>query len=124
MLKNYRELIVWQRSYDAALQVYKVTSEFPKSEIYGLTSQLRRGAVSIPSNLAEGHTRGQTLDYIRFIGIARGSLAELQTQLMLARDLSYLDTSVYAPLADEYEQIERMLAALLRSLAEKQAETA
>jgi len=90
MLKNYKELNVWQKSYKLCLHIYKVTNRFPKDEMYGLTSQIRRSAVSIPSNIAEGYGRKTTLEYVRFLYIAYGSVCELETQAMLSVDLGYV----------------------------------
>jgi four helix bundle protein len=91
MLKNYMELKVWQKSYDLCLKAYKLTAIFPKDERYGLTSQIRRSAVSIPSNIAEGYGRKTTADYIRMLYIAYGSTCELETQVLLAGDLGFID---------------------------------
>ena len=88
MLKNYRDLKVWQKSYTFCLQIYQETRKLPNEEKFGLTSQIRRSAVSIPSNIAEGYGRKTTADYLRFLSIAYGSLCELETQIMLAGDLS------------------------------------
>ena len=82
MLKTYKELIVWQKSFRLCTQLYKITRAFPSEERFGLTSQIRRAAVSIPSNIAEGYGRGTTPDYIRFLWMANGSVAELETQLL------------------------------------------
>ena len=90
MLKNYKELKVWQKSYDLCLDVYRITTRFPNEERYGLTSQLRRAAVSVPSNIAEGYGRKTTNDYIRMLYISYGSLCELETQILLAGDLDFL----------------------------------
>jgi len=120
MLRNYRDLEVWQKSYALALDVYRLTSEFPKREVYGMVSQLTRAAVSIPSNIAEGYSRGHTADYVRFLYIARGSLAEIDTQLMLSRDLGYIEAEVCLRILKRYEHLERMLSALIRGLKEKQ----
>jgi four helix bundle protein len=87
---NYKYLKVWQISMDIAEQIYSLTQGFPKQETYGLTSQLQRAAVSIPSNLAEGHTRDSTKEFLHFISIPLGSLAELETQLILAQRFKYL----------------------------------
>ena len=87
---NYRDLEVWRNSRKLVKDVYELTERFPQKEIYSLTSQLRRAAVSIPSNIAEGHSRSSTKDYIQFVSIAIGSLAELDTQLLLAEDLGYI----------------------------------
>ena len=86
-IKSFRDLKVWQRSMEMAVAVYRLTQEFPREEIYGLTSQMRRAAVSVPSNIAEGHGRLGTNEYRQFLGIARGSNFELQTQLEIARAL-------------------------------------
>ena len=80
MLKNYKDLKVWQKSYELCLRIYRITAKFPKEERYGLTSQLRRSVVSIPSNIAEGYGRKTTVDYIRMLYISYGSLCELETQ--------------------------------------------
>jgi four helix bundle protein len=87
MLKNYKELKVWDKSYQLCLEVYRITQEFPKIEIYGLISQMRRAALSIPSNIAEGYGRKTITDYLRFLCIAYGSVCELETQIMLSGDL-------------------------------------
>lgn len=86
-LKSYKELIVWQKSIELVKQIYKITNEFPKSEIYGLSSQMQRAAISIPSNSAEGYSRKNPKEYIQFLHIAYGSSAELETQLVIAKDL-------------------------------------
>ena len=90
-LKNYKELSVWQKSYELYLKIYKITAIFPKEERYGLTSQIKRSAVSIPSNIAEGYGRKTTLDYIRMLYICYGSVCELGTQILLAGDLGFIE---------------------------------
>ena len=92
MLKNYKELKVWQRSYQLCLKIYKITKRFPNEEKYGLTSQIRRAAVSVPSNIAEGYGRKTTPEYIRFLYIAYGSNCEMETQILLSGDLGYIET--------------------------------
>ncbi len=119
MLKNYKELKVWQKSYKLCLDVYRITGFFPKDEMYGLTSQMRRSAVSVPSNTAEGYGRKTTADYIRFLYIAYGSLCELETQIMLAGDLNYLDDGKLEGLKANISEVERMLKALISSLENK-----
>ena len=84
MLKNYKDLKVWQKSYQLCLEIYRITAKFPKEERYGLTSQIRRCVVSIPSNIAEGYGRKTTLDYVRMLYISYGSVCELETQILLA----------------------------------------
>ena len=115
-LKSYQELIAWKKSMDLAEQVYRVTRTFPKEELYGLTSQVRRAAVSVPSNIAEGQSQSSTSDFLRFLAIARGSLAELETQLLLATRVGYLgepDLQATVALATE---VGRLTAGLMRSL--------
>jgi four helix bundle protein len=89
-VSHFRDLQVWQRGMDVVEMVYRVSSEFPQSEVYGLTSQLRRAAVSVPSNIAEGHSRTSTKEYLNHISMAQGSLAEVQTQLEIAKRLGYV----------------------------------
>jgi four helix bundle protein len=93
MAKSFRELIVWQKGIRLAVLVYKLTSDFPRSETYGLVSQMRRAAVSIPSNIAEGAGRLNTGEYRQFLGVARGSAFELQTQLTIAKELEFGNAS-------------------------------
>ena len=90
MLKNFKDLKVWQKSYQLCLLIYKATKEFPKEEIYGLTSQIRRAAVSVPCNIAEGYGRKTTREYLRSLYIAYGSVCELETQVLLSGDLGYM----------------------------------
>ena len=118
MLKNYKELVVWQKSYKLCLEIYRVTKKFPNEERYGLTSQTRRAAVSIPSNIAEGYGRKSTAEYVQFLYIAYGSTCELETQLLLCRDLRYIVSKVEI-LQDHIGEIERMLKALINSLRQK-----
>ena len=119
MLKNYKELKVWQRSYAVCIRLYQTTAKFPVEERYGLTSQIRRSAVSIPSNIAEGYGRRTTADYIRFLYIAYGSLCELETQIMLSSDLNYVTDGNIEDILMDISELERMLKALIRSLEEK-----
>jgi four helix bundle protein len=101
------------------LHVYKGTKSFPKDEIYGLTSQIRRSAVSIPSNIAEGYGRKTTLEYVRFLYIAYGSVCELETQVMISGDLGYMEKERLGGLKGEIGDVERMLKALIKSLESK-----
>lgn len=113
---SYKDLIVWQRSIEVVLVVYELTRRFPKEEIYGLTSQMRRSAVSVASNIAEGRGRGTRNDYLQFLRIAYGSSAELETQLEIAQRLPEtqgLDYSKARPLLDE---VMKMLYVMIRSL--------
>ena len=116
MVQSFRDLIVWQRSMQLTVAIYRLTQNFPREEIYGLTSQIRRSAVSVPSNIAEGQGRLGTGEYRQFLGIARGSNSELQTQLEIARALGFGD----AKLIDEAEslshEVGKMLFATLETL--------
>ena len=91
MLKNYKDLKFWQNSYELCIEIYKISAKFPKEELYGLTSQIRRSVVSIPSNIAEGYGSKTTLDYIRMLYISYGSVCELETQILLAGDLGLIE---------------------------------
>lgn len=113
---SWRDLQVWQRSHQACLAVYRASAPFPAEERYGLVSQLRDAARSLPTNIAEGKGRATNADFRHFLIIARGSLEETRYHLLLARDLGYLQPSVYDPLESEYAEISRMLNALIRSL--------
>lgn len=121
MLRNYRDLQVWQKAYQLCLEVYKATGEFPKHELYGITAQIRRAAVSIPSNIAEGYGRKSTKEYIQFLYVAYGSLCELETQILLSADLGYFGREQCEMLAFEIRAVERMLKALINSLEKKSA---
>ena len=111
MLKNYKELKVWQKAYQLCIKIYKITKGFPKEERYGLTSQMRRAAVSVPSNIAEGYGRKTTQEYMQALYIAYGSNCELETQILLSGDLKNLQRDM--------GDIERMLKALITSLGTK-----
>jgi len=113
---SYKSLIVWQKSIKLVKLVYKLTQAFPNEEKFGLTSQIRRAAVSIPSNIAEGQARRTTGDYIRFVSMAEGSLAELETQLIIAIDLGFCINSDNAECFSLLTEIRKMLNALRRSL--------
>jgi four helix bundle protein len=115
-IKSYRDLEVWQKARKLVVRVYRLTSTFPKEELYGLTSQLRRAAVSVPSNIAEGKSRRATKDYMRFLDIAYGSAAELETQLYIACDLNYTTGKKIKLLLADYAEVGRMLNGLLSSL--------
>ena len=119
MLKNYKELKVWQKPYQLCLEIYGITARFPKDEKFGLTSQIRRASVSVPSNIAEGYGRKTTADYIKSLYIAYGSNCELETQMMLSGDLDYIDSAILKDIMDEIYEVERMLKALIKSLENK-----
>ena len=118
-MKTYREFIVWQKSMRFVTEIYQITRKYPEIEIYGLVSQMRRCAVSIPSNIAEGYGRRATADFVRFLQIALGSLFELQTQMEVSLNLSYLDRINYDDLFEKSREIERMLTSLIRKLRVK-----
>jgi len=116
MLKNFKELNVWQKAYQLCLEIYRVTRKFPKEEIYGLTSQIRRSAVSIPSNIAEGYGRKTTGEYIQALYVAYGSNCELETQILLSGDLGFVGKEDLSRLQKEIGDVERMLKGLIKSL--------
>lgn len=115
-IKSYRDLIVWQKSMELVRNVYLFTNEFPKEEQYGLTNQLRRCAVSIPSNIAEGYGRNATGDYKRFLQIAVGSLYELQTQIEIAFQLNFLAEKMFNSTVALCTEIDKMLYSLIKKL--------
>jgi four helix bundle protein len=119
MLKNYRELLVWQKAYRLCIAIYIVTKRFPKEEKFGLTSQVRRAAVSVPSNIAEGYGRKTTPEYIHALYVAYGSNCELETQILLSRDLGYIEVEDMRRLQEDIGEVERMLKALIKSLEKK-----
>jgi four helix bundle protein len=116
-IKKYRDLIVWQRAVELAEGVYLESRQFPKEEIYGLTSQIRRAAVSIASNIAEGHGRNSRGEFKQFLGYALGSLAELETQIILATRFSYLTPNASDRLLKICEEVSKMLNGLKKTLS-------
>jgi len=114
--KSYRDLIVWQKAMDLVSKIYKLTLKFPKTEIYGLTSQMKRCAVSIPSNIAEGRTRKSSLDYRRFLIIAYGSGAELETQIEISKKLYSNKNLNFAIIDGLLNEIMRMLNKMIRTI--------
>jgi four helix bundle protein len=115
-MKTYRDLQVWQKSMTLVTEIYKISKGFPKDEVYGLTSQMRRCAVSIPSNMAEGYGRNSTNEYLHFLRIATGSLYELQTQMEISVNLYYLNRDEFDKLYELSREIERMLSSLIEKL--------
>jgi four helix bundle protein len=113
---NYKELRIWQKSVDLAVKIYQVTQDFPREEQYGLTSQVRRSAVSIPSNIAEGAGRNSRKDFNNFLGISNGSTCELDTQLIIAQRVNYLDLAVLESIQQDMAEIQRMNWSLQKSL--------
>lgn len=121
MLRSYRDLIVWQKAVELAVLIYRLTEGFPKREIYGLASQIRRAGVSVPSNIAEGYGRGSRKEYLQFLSIAQGSLKELETQTVLAQRLGYATVSQAERVLLDSEIVGKMLGGLIRSLRVKGA---
>jgi four helix bundle protein len=116
-VRTFRDLIVWRKAVDLAKAVYQATRAMPETERFGLIAQMRRAAVSVPSNIAEGNARHTLKDYIHFLSVARGSLAELETQITIARELNMLNDP--HPLVDLLSETDRLLQGLIRSLQDK-----
>jgi four helix bundle protein len=115
-MKDFKELQIWQRSHRLTLQIYRVTEHFPREELYGLTSQMRRACSSIPTNIAEGCGRDGDAELARFFQIAMGSASEFEYQLLLARDLELLSVTDYDVLVTELVEIKKMLNAFIQKL--------
>jgi len=115
-MKSYKDLVVYQKGYKLSLEVYKATKNYPREEIYGLVSQMRRSAVSIPCNIAEGYRRGHRKEYIHFLHIALGSCSELETLLSLSRDLELVDENGSENLYELQEEVSRLLSGLIAAL--------
>jgi four helix bundle protein len=116
-IKSYRDLMVWQRAKAFAVEIYRVTETFPRREQYSLTDQIRRSAVSIPSNIAEGHIKRSDKVFANHLDIALGSAAELDTQLEIALEVSYLKPETYQSLVAELQEIMKMLRGLLKAVS-------
>lgn len=116
-IRSFRDLNVWQKGIDLVKKIYKETKDFPKEEIYGLTSQLRRAAVSIPSNIAEGHIRQHRAEFKQFLSVALGSLAELETQIVISRELEYITTEASQNLIEQVSSLGKMIRGLMKKLA-------
>jgi four helix bundle protein len=115
-MKTFRDLLIWQKSMDLVILVYENTDSFPDSEKYGLVSQIRRAALSLPTNIAEGYGRNTSGEFQRFLNITMGSLFEIQTQFELANRLALLPDSNFKELFDRSREIERMISSFIRSL--------
>ncbi len=118
-IKSYRDLEVWQRGISLAKTIYEATSNFPTQERFGLINQMRRAAVSVPSNIAEGHARASTVEYCRYVSISMGSIAELETQVIISRELTYLPEPVAGELLTSLDELGKMLRGLHRALQRK-----
>lgn len=116
-ISSYKELIVWQKAMDVTIAIFALCEQFPKTELYGLTSQMKRAAISIPSNIAEGRRRGTRADYRHFLQIAFGSGAELETQIEIAKRLPFSQKIIFSSADDLLEQVMKMLNAMLQKLS-------
>jgi four helix bundle protein len=116
-VKSYRDLLVWKAGIQLAVICYRITSEFPRYELFGLTGQMRRAAVSIPSNLAERHNRSHRKEFLQFVSVAKGSLGELETQMTLAVPIGYLDAKEAEPFFARCEELGKMLTGLKHALS-------
>ena len=115
-MQDFKKLQVWGKSHNLTLKMYALTCQFPREEIYGLTSQIRRACASIPTNIAEGCGRGSSADFARFLQIAMGSTSEVEYLILLARDLKYFNANQYVELIDATIEVKKMLTSLLRRL--------
>ena len=113
---HYKDLIVWQKAMDLAVEVYRLTKKMPKDELYGLTNQLRRAAVSVPSNIAEGNGRASTGDYVRFLIISRGSVAEVETQMLLCVRIGYFTQEDIEATLSLCDETGRLLNTIIKKL--------
>ena len=116
MVKSFRDLVVWQKSIKMAILVYKLTQDFPQDELYGLTSQMRRAGVSVASNIAEGHGRNSTKEYLRFLGVSRGSNYELQTQIEIAKSLGFGNDKILTEVESLSHEVGKMVFGIQESL--------
>jgi len=115
-MQDFRDLKVWEKAHYLTLGVYKATATFPKDELYGLTSQIRRSSASVPTNIAEGCGRSGDPEFARFVQIAMGSASEVEYQLLLAHDLGFMNSAKYKTLSNQVIEVKRMLAVLLQKL--------
>lgn len=115
-MRDFRSLNVWEKSHTLTLNIYQITSQFPKEELYGLTSQIRRSSISIPSNIAEGCGQSSEAQFLRFLNIAFGSASELEYQILLAKDLKFLDNPLFKELLYLVREIKRMLSSLISAI--------
>ena len=118
-MKDFRNLLVWEKAHQLTLAIYKNTKSFPKEELFGLTSQIRRASISIPSNIAEGCGRSSDAELARFCQISMGSASEVEYQILLANDLKYLQNDVFNNLFDKIIEVKKMLSSLIKRLKAK-----
>jgi len=116
MKDGFKSLKVWQKAYELALEIYKTTATFPKNELYGVSSQIQRAAISISANIAEGYERQHRKEYIHFLMIAKGSLGEVETFLMFAKDLGYIQEDKFQELDNLRQEVGKLLRGLINSL--------
>lgn len=119
MAQHYKDLVAWQKAMDLVTDIYRVTDTFPKREVYSLTDQIRRAAVSVPSNIAEGQAHYSHREFLHFLRHSAGSLAEVETQLLIAERIGYIDHPAIAPLIQKVHEVGRILNGLMSSLREK-----
>ncbi|MCL5030756.1 MAG: four helix bundle protein [Bacteroidetes bacterium] len=115
-VRTFEDLILWQKAHQLALFIYSITKNFPNEEKFGLVSQMRRAAISIPSNIVEGHSRKSKKEFINFLSIAKGSLNELRYQILLSKDLKYIDMKEFETVEQYFEEISKILYSFTRSL--------
>jgi len=115
MIKDFTDLIAWQEAFRLSIEIYKATKTFPRNEVFGISSQMRRAAVSIPSNLAEGFARSSVKEKINFYFISQGSATELQTQFLIAKEIGYIDSNIFASIFALSKNTSRLIAGLIRS---------
>lgn len=115
-MAHFKELMFWQKSINLVTEIYRITEKFPSNEIYGLTSKLRRASVSVPSNIAEGNTGRSKADYLQFLRIARGSCSEIETQIIISKNLGFIDDIIFEILSFNIVEISKMINGLINSL--------
>ena len=118
-MSTFRNLLIWQKSMDLVTKIYSSTQQFPKEELFGLTSQIRRSAISIPSNIAEGYGRDSNKEYLRFLNISISSLFEMQTQLEIAKNINYINETDFNKIYEDSREIERMLTSFIKKIKER-----
>jgi four helix bundle protein len=123
-MATYRDLVAWKKGIQLVIAVYRATESFPRQELHGLTAQMRRAAVSFPANIAEGHGRFSTPDFIRFLNVARGSLLELETHIIVARELRFLQEHTASDLLRNTAELGKIINGLIESLSKRRAAVA
>lgn len=122
-INSFTDLIVWQKGHKLVLEIYRVSDKFPNSENFGLTNQLRRAAVSVTSNMCEGFERNSSKEFLQFLSISRGSIAEVQNQLLIARDLGYIERSKFVKIAELTIEVHKLLNGFAKSIRRKNLKT-